>query len=117
MTRRALVVVLMGTALLAFSSEVRAVTFTVSSAADAGGSCPGATCTLRQAIATAAIGDTINFAAGLPTINLTSAELLLNKNLTITGPGANLLTVRRSDAAGSFRIFNITSDVSISGLT
>ena len=36
-------------------------TITVRSSADAGGTCPGATCTLRQAIATAASGDTINF--------------------------------------------------------
>jgi CSLREA domain-containing protein len=95
----------------------QAETLTVTSAADAGGSCPGASCTLRQAIATAASGDTINFAAGITTIDLTSDELLINKSLTVAGPGANLLTVRRSDAAGNFRIFNTTSDVTISGLT
>ena len=78
----------------------------------------GTTCTLRQAIIAAAAGDTINFAAGLTTITLTSAELLINKDLTINGPGANLLTVRRSDAAGNFRIFEIASpNVTISGLT
>ncbi len=37
-----------------------AATLTVTSAADAGGTCPGANCTLRQAIATAGAGDTIN---------------------------------------------------------
>ena len=53
-------------------------------------------------------------------IILTSAELLINKNLTIQGPGANLLTVQRSAAGGAphFRIFNIQSGtVNISGLT
>src|SRR5437762_13958179 len=100
-------------------APAQAATLTVNSAADAGGTCPGASCTLRQAIATAASGDTINFAAGLTTITLTSAELLINKNLTITGPGANLLSVQRSAASGTllFRIFNIaTGNVTISGL-
>ncbi len=32
------------------------------SGADSGGTCPGASCTLRQALATAAAGDTITFA-------------------------------------------------------
>jgi CSLREA domain-containing protein len=93
---------------------------TVNSSADAGGSCPGATCTLRQAIATAAAGETINFAAGITTITLTSNQLSINKSLTIDGPGANQLTVRRSTASGTvnFRIFDITSgNVIISGIT
>ena len=95
---------------------------TVTSTADAGGICPGATCTLRQAIATAASGDTINFAANVRgAINLTSGELLINKNLTINGPGANLLSVQRSAVGGTptFRIFNISANnvIRISGLT
>jgi hypothetical protein len=71
----------------------------------------GADCTLRQAIATAASGDTINFAPGITTINLTSGELLINKFLTINDPGANLLSVPRSAAPGTpaFRILNITT--------
>ena len=107
------------TLLLAASAD--AATLTVTSTADAGGTCPGASCTLRQAIATAASGDTINFAAGITTIDLTSGELLINKNLTISGPGANVLSVRRSAVAGTadFRIFDIGSgsNVTISGLT
>src|SRR5436190_777536 len=121
MTRHSLCLLFIGTALLASSSELQAATITVNSAADAGGSCPGASCTLRQAIATAASGDTINFAAGLTTITLTTDELLINKNLTITGPGADRLAVQRSSASGItlFRIFNIASgtNVTISGLT
>ena len=54
-------------------------------------------------------------------INLTSAELLINKNLTISGPGANLLTVQRSSTGGTpdFRIVRIAGSVNatISGLT
>jgi len=101
--------------------RARGATLTVKSVADAGGLCPGANCTLRQAITVAAAGDTINFS--LPAnsaINLTSGELLINKSLTITGPGANLLTVQHViGSGGPFRIFEISSGVTaaISGLT
>ncbi len=103
-----------------FTLPSRAATVTVTSTADAGGTCPGTDCTLRQAIIAAAPNDTINFAAGITTITLTSAELLINKNLTINGPGANLLTVERSATAGNFRIFLISPSsviATISGLT
>src|SRR5881394_2750411 len=85
----------------------------VTSTADNG---PGS---LREAIASAAPGDTLTFAV-TGAITLTSGELLITTNLTITGPGANQLTVRRSTAGGTpdFRIFNIRSGtVSLSGLT
>ncbi|HWN98285.1 MAG TPA: C25 family cysteine peptidase, partial [Blastocatellia bacterium] len=75
---------------------------------------------LRAVIANACPGSTITFASSVVgTINLTSGELLIDKNLTINGPGANLLTVQRSAAAGNFRIFHITSGGFniISGLT
>ncbi len=51
---------------------------------------------LRDAIAAATPGDTIDFSV-TGTITLTHGELLINKNLTIRGPGANLLTI---DASG-----------------
>ncbi|HJY27664.1 MAG TPA: choice-of-anchor Q domain-containing protein, partial [Pyrinomonadaceae bacterium] len=78
---------------------------------------------LRQAIADACAGSTITFnlATVISPITLTSAELLVNKNLTITGPGSGSLTVQRSTAGGTpdFRIFNINGGVtvSIAGLT
>ena len=49
---------------------------------------------LRQAILDASSGDTINFAPSVTTVTLTSGELVIDKNLTITGPGANRLTVQ-----------------------
>src|SRR5262245_61520926 len=63
---------------------------------------------LRQAIATAAGGDTIVFSV-TGAITLTNGELLINKSLAILGPGAGLLSVERSTAAGTpdFRIFNV----------
>jgi hypothetical protein len=93
-----------------------ATILTVTSSADSGAG------TLRQAILDAGAGDTINFAGGITPITLTSAELLINKSLTISGPGANLLTVQRSTTGGTpdFRIFHIASGafiVTISGLT
>src|SRR5205814_1317135 len=66
---------------------------------------------------------TFNMSAGNVTspITLTTAELLVDKNLTIQGPGANQLTVMRSAAGGTplFNIFRITSGTTanISGLT
>ena len=76
---------------------------------------------LRDTIAAAGDGDTIQFAAALngQTITLTSAELVVDKNIAISGPGPNLLTVSRDQQASAFRIFRITPGhvVTISGLT
>ncbi len=76
---------------------------------------------LRQAIADASAGEHINFDSAFftvpRTITLTSGELAINKNLTIQGPGANLLTISGNQAS---RIFNIAGgglSVAISGLT
>ena len=78
---------------------------------------------LRGVIAAVCAGSTITFADNVRgAITLTSGHLLINKGLSINGPGANLLSVQRSTADGTpnFRIFNIASgnyQVSISGLT
>jgi hypothetical protein len=73
---------------------------------------------LRQAIGDVVDGDTINFDSSLngQTITLTSGELLVNKSVTINGPGANKFAV---DANHASRVFYIASgkDVTISGLT
>ena len=77
---------------------------------------------LRQAIIEACDGSTITFnmTAVTSPITLTSGELLINQNVTIIGPGANVLTVARSSeqATPPFRIFNVVfGTVNISGLT
>ena len=85
----------------------------VTTTADTG---PGS---LRQAIGNATPGETLTFAVS-GSITLTSGELFITNNLTITGPGASQLTVQRSTAAGTpdFRVFDIRSGtVTISGLT
>ena len=78
-------------------------TITVTNGNDSG---PGS---LRQAIIDASPGDTINFAPSVTTVNLTSGELVIDKNLTITGPCADRVTVQRSTQSPEFRIFHIIS--------
>src|SRR5262245_28357437 len=50
---------------------------------------------LRHALADSSDGDLINFAAALEgqTVTLTSGELVIDKNVTIEGPGSNTVTV------------------------
>ena len=81
---------------------------------------------LRAAIASVCDGGTVTFnpVAFAPpashVISLTSGELLIAKNLTITGPGATVLTVERNTgAATQFRVFEINAGntVNISGMT
>lgn len=74
---------------------------------------------LRQAIADATSGDTIDFAV-TGTITLTSGVIGINKNLIIAGPGASSLTISGNNASRIFWIsLNAISDltVMISGLT
>ena len=94
---------------------MNAATITVTNTADSG------TGSLRATLAAADDGDTIQFDATLngQTITLTSSELLIGKNITITGPGPSLLAVSRDQQASNFRIFEIMSShtVIIQGLT
>jgi hypothetical protein len=80
----------------------------------------GGTDSLRDVIANVCAGSTITFAPNVRhAINLTTAELLVNKAVTINGPGANLLSIQRDASAGNFRVFNIGGNfkVTITGLT
>ena len=93
-----------------FSGSARAATLTVDDLGDThdavagNGSCADAAgkCTLRAAIEEAnALGgdDEIGFAGGLGgTITLANGELSIQSNLTITGPGADALTVSGNNA-------------------
>ena len=75
---------------------------------------------LRQALADAHNGDTIIFDSSLNgrNIGLTSDELVIDKNVTINGPGANSLGVYRSSNP-DLRIFHVMpgATVTITGLT
>src|SRR5439155_897845 len=91
--------------------SVHAATITVVNTNDSGAG------SLRQALADANDGDTINFDVSVTgTITLTSGELLVNDSITISGPGANTLAVNGNAAS---RVFHIASGktVTISGLT
>jgi len=66
--------------------QAHAATITVINTNDSG---PGS---LRQALANANNGDRINFAV-TGTITLTSGGLGITKNVTISGPGANRLSI------------------------
>lgn len=76
---------------------------------------------LRQALVDSQDGDTIDFDPALKgqTISLTSAELVINKSITISGLGPNLLAVSRAQNAPAFRVFDLIPgrSVTIQGLT
>jgi hypothetical protein len=93
--------------------SVHANIITVTNANDSG---PGS---LRQALVDANDGDTINFDVALKgqAITLTSTELVIDKSVTISGPGFDLLSVRATNQF--FRIFHVMPGhtVTIDGLT
>jgi hypothetical protein len=91
-------------------SSVRAVDLTVLNTNDSGAG------SLRETIAIANDGDTVFFDSSLKghTITLISGQLLITKNLTISGPGANLLAISGNNVS---RVFSVTSIVTVSGVT
>ena len=93
----------------AYAYAVPNTTLIVTNTNDSG---PGS---LRQALADANDGDVIGFAV-TGTIGLTSGELLVARNITISGPGAENLAVNGN---GKSTVFHIASGetVTISGLT
>ena len=103
----------LGVALIfALNTRAHANIVTVTNTNDNG---PGS---LRQALADANRGDTITFAV-TGTIGLTDGELVIDKPITISGPGADALTVSRSSNT-RFRIFHVmqsSRSVNIEGLT
>jgi hypothetical protein len=101
--------VIVATLFFAAIIALRGDTITVTTTNDSG---PGS---LRQAIADVNDGDTIDFAV-TGTIGLTSGELLVDKNITISGPGADNLSV---DGNATSRVYEIApgESVTISGLT
>ena len=98
--------------LAATTMSAHAATITVTDTNDSG---PGS---LRQALANANNGDTINFAV-TGTITLTSGELVIGKNVTIAGPGANRLSIDAESFFGFPAVFHVVSGntVTIFGLT
>ena len=77
-------------------APAHAATITVANTNDSGAG------SLRQAISSAAAGDTISFAASVTgTITLNTGELAISHDLTIQGPGANVLAIEHWAVAAS----------------
>jgi hypothetical protein len=93
----------------AVQTEGHAATVTVTNTNDSGHG------SLRQALAVAHDGDRITFAVS-GAITLTSGGLLVTKNVTISGPGANRLSIDGNQATLVFGVFPQRT-VSISGLS
>jgi hypothetical protein len=87
-----------GVLLCAMAMQTYGATITVTSTNDSGSG------SLRQALASANDGDTINFAV-TGTIGLTSGGLLIAKNVTISGPGADQLSIDGNQALFVFGVF------------
>lgn len=106
--------------LSAFSfGSCQAAELVVTSLGDDGGSCPGANCTLRAALATVEFGDVITFDPSFAypaVITLTSGELLVNRDAIVEGPGADKLTVSANDLSRAMTV-DAGASVKLSGLT
>ena len=90
--------------------SAKATTITVINSNDSG---PGS---LRQALVDANDGDTINFDASLHFVAVVTTELVVDKSVTISGPGAANLFLDNYEVNRVFHITNAVT-VSISGLT
>ena len=110
--RAAVLALLFVGATLLNTNTASADTITVTNTNDSG---PGS---LRQALVDANDGDTINFDSSLKgqKITLTSGQLNVDKDVAISGPGANYLAV---DGNAQSRVFYVNpgTTVTISGLT
>jgi hypothetical protein len=98
----------------AFTPNILPTVRTVTTTRDDG---PGS---LRHAIASSAPGDVINFALKLPATIVLASTLDIDQSLTVLGPGANKLTVMRSEAkhTPNFRVFDVEAGVvTIAGIT
>ncbi len=95
-----------------------ASTLTVNSLLDDGDGTCTSTCTFRDAIANAGDGDTITFSVtGVIALD-NAAEMLIDQDITIEGPGQNNLTIDFSDDTDNFiHLNNGAGEINISGLT
>ena len=108
-TRIVLILITLLYVAVASVQSARAATILVTNINDSGSG------SLRQALAVAKNGDTIDATGVSGTILLTSGELQITHNVTINGPGAGNLAVNGN---ATFRVFeNFASNVTISGFT
>lgn len=106
--RRAAVLLATGTALLALADAAAAATLTVTSTSDAGAG------TLRAALAAADDGDRIEFALPNPSSIELASELLVDRAVTLAGPGWKALEL---SGGGVTRVLRVSAaGVEIEGL-
>ncbi len=111
--------VVLALAFFAAGIDSYAATLVVTKTADTADGICDADCSLREAVIAAASGDPILFSSlfnSPQTITLTNGQMLIAKDLTITGTGSNLVTVSGNQAG---RIFEISQGavVTLSGMT
>jgi len=100
--------------------DSRAATLTVTKTEDTNDGVCDADCSLREAVVAAASGDTVVFSSlfsSPQTITLTLGQITIDKNLTITGTGQDLVTISGNDASRHFFITGSGVTVNISGMT
>ena len=90
--------------------SVSAATITVNNPSDSGAG------SLREAIATAANGDTINFSLPSPSVITVLTPLTFVSDVTIVGPGASRLAIDGGAGVVVF-VVNAGGTVAITGLT
>src|SRR5262249_33867286 len=73
-------------------------------------------CSLRDAIAASWNGDTITFGINVRGTVTLSSQLTVSNSITITGPGANVLTISGNNANRVFYVAS-TGNLTMSGLT
>ena len=104
--RKGISVVCVSTLCVALSLGAVAGTIVVTSPGDSG---PGS---LRQAVADARPGDVIRFSPEISRIELSSGEIVVDKDIEIRGPGAQSPSEQFViDANGSSRVFHVTGPV------
>ena len=101
-------------------SVAQTFSYVVTKTADTNDGVCDADCSLREAIAAAVPGSTIIFASPLfdspQVITLTSGELLISKNLTVNGTGANLLSISGNNQSRVFYL-DLDADLTVNGVT
>jgi predicted outer membrane repeat protein len=117
-TRGAIALVAAFVVALAVPGAAKADIHSVNNSADGGdGLCqttPGA-CTLRDAVADAAAGDTINVPAGSYVLSSQLGELGIGVDVTIVGAGARQTIISGNQSSKIFYIFG--ADVTMTGVT
>jgi len=93
--------------------DTYAATLTVTKTEDTNDGVCDTDCSLREAVAVAVSGDTVVFSSlfnSPQTITLILGQIAIDKNLTITGTGQDLVTISGNNAS---RIFFISNNVNV----